>query len=114
MLVTWPAWLLFSLGAVVGAGCFLGIHTAVARLVKEKRRSDAEILVLQVDIVSYILTSTGLLGMTFDVVRLSSDQDFELITEQSTIFCLFVLVAAGVGSGIARRWWSLQIKKGSA
>lgn len=109
-----PAWALFAVGPVAGLICLAWASAALRARVAAGRFAEAEVMLAQLDLVSFVLTSLSILTIYFDIARVTENERVEQIIEEWARYLFFVFISTGLGLGLARRWWSLQIKKGSA
>jgi hypothetical protein len=109
-----PAWAIFSVGPVAGVICLVWASAALRARVRAGRIAEANVLLARLDLVSFVLTSLSILTIYFDIARVTENERVEQIIEEWARYLFFVFISTGLGLGLARRWWSLQIKKGSA
>ncbi len=109
-----PAWAIFAVGPVAGLICLVWASATLRARVRAGRLAEAEVLLAELDLVSFLLTSLSILTIYFDIARVSDNERVEQIIEEWARYLFFVFISTGLGLGLARRWWSLQIKKGSA
>lgn len=109
-----PAWAIFAVGPVAGLICLVWASGVLRARVRAGRTAEAEVLLAELDLVSFLLTSLSILTIYFDIARVSDNERVEQIIEEWARYLFFVFISTGLGLGLARRWWSLQIKKGSA
>jgi len=109
-----PAWMLFGIGPAAGLVCLLWASARLRARVSAGRIAEAEVLLARLDLVSFVLTSLSILTIYFDIARVTENERVEQIIEEWARYLFFVFISTGLGLGLARRWWSLQIKKGSA
>lgn len=109
-----PAWALFGIGPVAGLICLVWASATLRARVAKGRIAEAEVLLARFDLVSFLLTSLSILTIYFDIARVSDNERVEQIIEEWARYLFFVFISTGLGLGLARRWWTLAIKKGSA
>jgi len=109
-----PAWAIFAVGPVAGLICLGWASAALYRSVTAGRLAEAEVTLARLDLVSFSLTSLSILTIYFDIAKVTENERVEQFIEEWARYLFFVFISTGLGLGLARRWWSLQIKKGSA
>jgi len=109
-----PAWAIFAVGPVMGLVCLVWASAVLRASVAAGRIAEAEVMLARLDLVSFLLTSLSILTIYFDIAKVTENERVEQIIEEWARYLFFVFISTGLGLGLARRWWTLAIKKGSA